>query len=76
MTHDIGTGCSLGALVHDPLIRLVMASDGVSERDLLGLMIRVRRAIRAREGGAAPAVPLAAVQAAAVRAPDAGARFG
>ena len=72
MTHATWTRCSLGEVVHDPLIRLVMASDGVSERDLLGLMIRVRRAIRAQEDAAGPALPLAA-HAAVVRAPEVGA---
>lgn len=52
MTNISPVGCTLSDVVDDPLIRLVMASDGVSERDLVGLMVRVRRAIRTQEGDA------------------------
>ena len=37
------------SLLHDPLIRLVMASDGVTEDAMIGLMTQVRQAIAARE---------------------------
>ncbi len=51
MTDATRQGDTLGTLVHDPLIRLVMASDGVSEQELLGLLRRVRRARRAEAPG-------------------------
>ena len=48
------TGCSLAELVKDPLIGLVMKSDGVERRDLELLLERVAReragAIRATSG--------------------------
>jgi hypothetical protein len=65
MYHDALTSPGLADLVHDPLTRLVMASDGVSAADLLALMDRVRRARRA---GGWPALPqVVPVGAAAVR---------
>jgi hypothetical protein len=35
-------------LLRDPLIRLVMASDRVTERDMIALKERIRRALAAR----------------------------
>jgi hypothetical protein len=37
-----------GDLLQDPLIRLVMASDGVTERDMIALRDQVRCALAAR----------------------------
>ena len=37
-----------GDLLRDPLIRLVMASDGVTDRDMIALGDQVRRALAAR----------------------------
>jgi hypothetical protein len=37
------------SLLHDPLIRLVMASDGVTDDAMVDLMTQVRQSIAARE---------------------------
>ena len=37
-------------LLRDPLIRLVMESDGVTEQEMNGVMDQLRRALAAREG--------------------------
>jgi hypothetical protein len=39
------------SLLRDPLIRLVMASDGVTEQDMIAVMGKLRRVMAAREGG-------------------------
>ena len=39
---------TFAGLLHDPLIRLVMLSDGVTEDALAALMNRVRRSLAAR----------------------------
>ncbi len=39
----------LAALLRDPLIRLVMDSDGVTEQALIALLDQVRRSLAARE---------------------------
>jgi hypothetical protein len=39
----------LTGLLRDPLIRLVMESDGVTERAMIALVERVRRSLAARE---------------------------
>jgi hypothetical protein len=39
---------TFGDLLRDPLIRLVMASDGVTDRDMVALRDQVRRALAAR----------------------------
>ena len=36
-------------LLRDPLIRLVMESDGVTEQEMNGVMDQLRRALAARE---------------------------
>ena len=36
-------------LLRDPLIRLVMESDGVAEQEMIALMDQLRRALAARE---------------------------
>jgi DNA invertase Pin-like site-specific DNA recombinase len=36
-------------LLRDPLIRLVMESDGVTEQEMIALMDQLRRALAARE---------------------------
>jgi hypothetical protein len=41
-------------LLRDPLIRLVMASDGVTEQDIITLVEQLGEAIAAREGLSAP----------------------
>jgi hypothetical protein len=46
MTSTFRQGCALGDLIDDPLTRLMMASDGVSEQELVTLLRRVRRARR------------------------------
>jgi hypothetical protein len=38
-------------LLQDPLIRLVMASDGVTEHEMISLMQQFRQALAAREDG-------------------------
>jgi len=40
---------TFASLLHDPLIRLVMASDGVTEDAMIELMTQVRQSIAARE---------------------------
>jgi hypothetical protein len=51
-------------LLEDPLIRLVMESDGVSEQEITALMERVRQAMlsdtRTKAYGSAPRAPSAA----------------
>lgn len=37
-------------LLRDPLIRLAMESDGVTEREMIALMDQLRRVLAAREG--------------------------
>jgi hypothetical protein len=37
-------------LLRDPLIRLVMKSDGITEQEMIALMEQLRRALAAREG--------------------------
>ena len=37
-------------LLSDPLIRLVMKSDGITEQEMNALMVQLRRALAAREG--------------------------
>ena len=37
-------------LLRDPLIRLVMESDGVTEQEMIAVMDQLRRALAAREG--------------------------
>ncbi|HVB68640.1 MAG TPA: hypothetical protein VNE67_12375 [Acetobacteraceae bacterium] len=67
MSSEIHADCGLRAIVRDPLVRLVMASDGVAEADLVALMHRVRRALRSDGAGttreigfgAAPLPPVA-----------------
>ena len=46
MRHD--ERLTLGTLLEDPMIRLVMASDGVSEQEMRSLMLRMRRVLSAR----------------------------
>ena len=38
-----------GDLLHDPLIRLVMHSDGVTEEAMMGVMRQLRNSLAARE---------------------------
>jgi hypothetical protein len=45
---DTDCHASFSDLLQDPLIRLVMASDGVTERDMIALGDQVRRALAAR----------------------------
>ncbi len=47
MCTEFQAGCSLAEIVRDPLVRLLMASDGVSERDLISVMQRAQRAVTA-----------------------------
>jgi hypothetical protein len=44
---------TFGELLRDPLIRLVMASDGVTERDMIALRDQVRRALAAHASSSA-----------------------
>ena len=37
-------------MLRDPLIRLVMDSDGVTEQEMIAVMDQLRRALAAREG--------------------------
>ena len=52
---------TFASLLHDPLIRLVMLSDGVTEDAMAALMNRVRRSLAAR---AQPRRPTSDVQCA------------
>lgn len=47
---------AFASLLHDPLIRLVMASDGVTEDAMIDLMTQVRQSIAAREQPRQPAL--------------------
>jgi hypothetical protein len=38
------------SMLRDPLIRLVMDSDGVTEQEMIAVMDQLRRALAAREG--------------------------
>jgi len=42
---------ALARLLRDPLIRLVMDSDGVTEQAMIALMRQLRRSLAAREAG-------------------------
>jgi hypothetical protein len=42
------TAATLNGWIQDPMIRLVMDSDGVSDRDMLALLQRVSAAVEAR----------------------------
>lgn len=60
MSSEFPAKCGLRAIVRDPLVRLVMASDGVSEAELVALMHRIGRARRddgAADGFAADPLP-------------------
>jgi hypothetical protein len=46
-THD-SSGLTLTGLLHDPLTRMVMRSDGVTEQDFSDLMLRVKDCLLAR----------------------------
>ena len=43
-------------LLRDPLIRLVMKSDGVTQSEMIALMDQLRRALAAREDRICPGV--------------------
>jgi hypothetical protein len=43
-------GQNIASLLRDPLIRLVMNSDGVTEQDMIAVMNQLRRSLKAREG--------------------------
>jgi hypothetical protein len=45
MCAEFQAGCGLTEIVRDPLVRLVMASDGVSEHELISVMQRAQRAV-------------------------------
>jgi hypothetical protein len=45
---EIDCEARFGDLLRDPLIRLVMESDGVTERDMIALRDQVRRFLAAR----------------------------
>jgi len=49
------TDCDVrfGDLLRDPLIRLMMASDGVTEQDMIALRDQVRRGLAARAASTA-----------------------
>jgi len=53
------TSCSFEAILSDPMIRLVMASDGVTDDDLLDVLHTARAAILAREVEVMPRLTLA-----------------
>ena len=49
MCNDDTRALSFETLLSDPLIRLVMESDGVTPRDLVDTLERVRAAVAGRE---------------------------
>ncbi len=57
---DSGT-LTLTGLLQDPLTRMVMRSDGVSEQDFADLWLRVKDCLLARHASATPAKPAAEV---------------
>ncbi len=61
MSSEIYADCGLRAIVRDPLVRLVMASDGVAEADLVALMHRVGRALRSGRAGTTREIGFGAV---------------
>lgn len=62
MCQDVRRALTFETLLTDPLVRLMMAADGVTPQDLVTPLLVAREAIAARE--------LAALSA-ALRAPDA-----
>jgi hypothetical protein len=55
MSREVPLGCGVAEVLRDPLIRLVMVSDGVSETELAALMDRVRRSLHGHAGCDEPA---------------------
>jgi hypothetical protein len=51
---------TIAGMLQDPLIRLVMRSDGVSEQDLSDLLSRVKNSLEAREAPVALPLPVQA----------------
>jgi hypothetical protein len=49
-----GNEAGLNSLLRDPLIRLVMDSDGVTEQAMIALVEQVRRSLAARERQMSP----------------------
>jgi hypothetical protein len=50
MSAGLDDGAEFASLLRDPLIRLVMNSDGVTEQDMIAVMNQLRRSLKAREG--------------------------
>jgi len=50
---EIDCEARFGDLLRDPLIRLVMESDGVTDRDMIALRDQVRRVLAARDSSSA-----------------------
>jgi hypothetical protein len=50
MSAGLDDEVSIANLLRDPLIRLVMKSDGVTEQDMIAVMDQLRRSLKAREG--------------------------
>jgi hypothetical protein len=48
MCTSTGRGSGFAELAHDPLVRLVMASDGVTEAEFVAVLQTAQRAVRAR----------------------------
>jgi hypothetical protein len=51
---------TMAGMLQDPLIRLVMHSDGVSEQDMSNLLNRVKDSLEAREAPVALPLPVQA----------------
>jgi hypothetical protein len=52
---------TLAGMLHDPLIKLVMLSDGVSEQDYSELLFRVKDTLVARAAALTPPAQVAAL---------------
>ena len=51
-------GMRFSDLLREPLIRLVMESDGVTEQEMIAVMYQLRRALAARDIACAPYIPM------------------
>ena len=49
-----GAQASFDDLLRDPLTRLVMASDGVTEEDMIALLSQLQRSLARRRAGTGP----------------------
>jgi hypothetical protein len=50
MSAGLDDEVNFASLLRDPLIRLAMDADGVTEQDMIAVMNQLRRSLKAREG--------------------------